>query len=246
MSQNDRKREVAYVAAKLAQSLLRDDDVLGVGTGSTVDFFIETLGRQKVHIHGAFSSSDRTSRQLEEIGVNVLDTNSGRRAALYVDGADEVDPHGALIKGGGGALTREKIVASLSDQFICLVDESKMVEQLGTFPLPVEVIPMAMANFAERIEAIGGTARLREGFTTDNGNVILDVLDIDLSKPALVENTLNNIAGVVENGIFWTQRPDLVLVGAKQGVRAHGQPNALERYAPHLDASVTTVIKEQV
>ena len=235
MSQDQLKQQVAEVAVELAKTWLSPNDILGVGTGSTVNFFIELLRREKLELRGAFSSSDASTRALKKIGVDVLDSNCGERASLYVDGADEIDSNGALIKGGGGALTREKIVASLSDSFVCLVDESKVVERLGRFPLPVEVIPMAKASVEMQIAQLGGVSQEREGYQTDNGNLILDVESLDLSEPENVEQTLNNIPGVVENGVFWVNRPELTLVGYADGVAVHGSAELLRRHEINLN-----------
>lgn len=231
MSQDQLKQRVAEVAIELTQAWLTPSDILGVGTGSTVNFFIDELGKQKVNVRGAFSSSDVSTRALQEIGIEVLDSNCGERATLYIDGADEVDSDGALIKGGGGALTREKIVASLSESFICLVDESKVVERLGDFPLPVEVIPMAKAHVEAQIAQLGGISRVREGFKTDNGNLVLDVKRLDLSDPESVERQLNNIAGVIENGVFWVNRPSVTLVGRDCGVELRSTETVRRRHA---------------
>ena len=234
MSQDQLKQQVAEVAVELAKTWLSPNDILGVGTGSTVNFFIELLSREKLELRGAFSSSDASTRALKKIGVDVLDSNCGERASLYVDGADEIDSNGALIKGGGGALTREKIVASLSDRFVCLVDESKVVERLGNFPLPVEVIPMAKASVEAQIAQLEGRSREREGFRTDNGNLILDVESIDLSDPQSVEQALNNIPGVVENGVFWANRPTLSLIGRRCGIEVVATAEILRRHASNL------------
>ncbi len=242
MNQDLLKQQVATVAIELAQAWLRPNDILGVGTGSTVNYFIDALGEQNFDLRGAFSSSDASTRLLRDIGIEVLDSNCGERATLYVDGADEVDANGALIKGAGGALTREKIVASLSNNFVCLVDESKVVDRLGVgnFPLPVEVIPMAKAHVEAEITRLGGMPSEREGFQTDNGNLILDVRELDLSDPESIEQTLNNIPGVVENGVFWNNRPVLTLVSHKNGVDVHGSAEMLQLHATKL--SRTSVI----
>ena len=238
MSQDQLKQKVAEVAIELAQAWLGPSDILGVGTGSTVNFFIDELGRRKVNLRGAFSSSDASTRALKEIGIEVLDSNCGERAVLYIDGADEVDSEGALIKGAGGAHTREKIVASLSESFICLVDESKVVERLGLgdFPLPVEVIPMAKALVEAQIAQLGGVPLEREGFRTDNGNLILDVEDLDLNDPESVERRLNNIPGVVENGIFSGNRPSVTLVGHDCGVELRCTESIRQRHASKWNA----------
>lgn len=239
MNQDLLKQRVATVAIELAQAWLRPNDILGVGTGSTVNYFIDALREQNFDLRGAFSSSDASTRLLRDIGIEVLDSNCGERAALYVDGADEVDANGALIKGAGGALTREKIVASLSDNFVCLVDESKVVDRLGigNFPLPVEVIPMAKANVEAQITQLGGMSKERDGFRTDNGNLILDIEHLDLSDPEGMEQTLNNIPGVVENGVFWSNRPVLTLVSHENGVDARGTTEMLRLHETKLGST---------
>lgn len=239
MNQDLLKQQVATVAIELARAWLRPNDILGVGTGSTVNYFIDALGEQTFDLRGAFSSSDASTRLLQDIGIEVLDSNCGERAALYVDGADEVDANGALIKGAGGALTREKIVASLSDNFVCLVDESKVVDRLGVgnFPLPVEVIPMAKASVEARIAQLGGVPKERNGFRTDNGNLILDVEHLDLSDPEGMEQTLNNIPGVVENGVFWSNKPVLTLVSHENGVDARGTTEMLQLHETKLGSA---------
>lgn len=234
MNQDQLKKQVAEAATQLTQAWLQPNDILGVGTGSTVNFFIDEVGKQNLSLRGAFSSSDASTQALQEIGIEVLDSNCGERAALYVDGADEVDAHGALIKGAGGALTREKIVASLSDSFVCLVDKSKVVERLGACPLPIEVIPMAKAHVEAQIKRLGGVPHEREGFRTDNGNLVLDVLRLDLSDPEAVEQTLNNIPGVVENGIFWANRPSMTLVGHECGVELRSTETERKRHESKL------------
>ena len=248
MNQDLLKQQVATAAIELARAWLHPNDILGVGTGSTVNYFIDALGEQKLELRGAFSSSDASTLALRDIGIEVLDSNCGERATLYVDGADEVDENGALIKGAGGALTREKIVAALSDNFVCLVDESKVVDRLGigNFPLPVEVIPMAKASVEAQITQLGGSPQEREGYRTDNGNLILDVERLDLSDPEGIEQTLNNIPGVVENGVFWQNRPLLTLIGQEGGVVVRGRAEVLECYADLLSATSILSQIEQV
>lgn len=213
-AQDEHKKAVAEAALEYVE----DDMVIGVGTGSTVNHFINGLARMKTRIDGAVSSSEATSQRLEAAGIRVLDLNSAGPLPLYVDGADECDAHRRLIKGGGGALTREKIVAEASRRFVCIVDESKCVRVLGAFPLPVEVIPMARSMVARKLVALGGRPVLREGVTTDNGNVILDVTGIDLTDPVAMERTLNQIPGIVTVGLFARRAADVLLVGSASGV----------------------------
>jgi ribose 5-phosphate isomerase A len=208
------KQEVAQAALKF----VRSDMVLGIGTGSTVNCFIEALATSGKRIEAAVSSSDATTALLESHGIEVRDLNLSGTLDMYIDGADEFDVHRRLIKGGGGALTREKIVTAASRRFICIVDESKKVAVLGKFPLPVEVIPMARSFVARQLVAMGGQPELRQNFITDNGNVIIDVHNMDLIDPVSVEKQLNNLPGVVTNGL-WAIRPaDVVLMATSSGV----------------------------
>lgn len=193
--------------------------VIGVGTGSTVDCFIQALAQSGMRLAGAVSSSERTARGLEAIGVPVLDLNSVDRLGVYVDGADEVDPGHCMIKGGGGALTREKIVAEVADTFVCIADGSKAVSTLGRFPLPIEVLPMARALVERRCVALGGQPRLREGFVTDNGNLIVDVHGLHITDPVELERQINEWPGVVTNGLFARRRADVVVLATPNGIR---------------------------
>ncbi|MDR1349952.1 MAG: ribose-5-phosphate isomerase RpiA [Zoogloeaceae bacterium] len=202
MNQNEQKQAVAQVAVDYVARHLPKGAILGVGAGSTVNFFIDALLPLRAHLGGAVASSEATRQRLEAIGVAVVDLNAVDRLAIYVDGADEIDPRLCMIKGGGGALTREKIVAAASDVFVCVVDSSKQVERLGRFPLPVEVIPMATRHVARQLVALGGEPALREGFVTDNGNLILDVRHLAIHDPAALETTLNQIPGIVTCGLF--------------------------------------------
>jgi ribose 5-phosphate isomerase A len=215
MNQDRQKRE----AAEAALEFINSGDVIGVGTGSTTNFFIDVLVRVKGKLDGAVPSSQASAEKLHCAGIRVLDLNRTGDLPLYVDGADEATASGYLIKGGGGALTREKIVASASRKFVCIVDESKLTDVLGSFPLPVEVIPMAQGLVSRRLVGLGGTPVLRESGETDNGNVILDVRNLNLVDPLQTERHLNNIAGVVENGIFACRPADVLLIGTDAGVR---------------------------
>jgi ribose 5-phosphate isomerase A len=196
----------------LIKHKLYPETILGIGTGSTVNFFIDELKSVKNNFAGAVSSSEASSILLKKNGIEVFDLNDVIEIAFYIDGADEVSPNNELIKGGGGAHTREKIVASASNEFICIVDESKIVSELGDFPLPVEVIPESRSLVARKILSIGGIPEYRSGFVTDQGNHILDVKDIDISNPESLEMMINNIPGVIDNGIFAANKPDIVLI----------------------------------
>ncbi len=206
-------------AAEAALGFLTDDTIIGVGTGSTVNFFIDALATQRDRLRGAVSSSEVSTARLRAAGIEVLDLNQSGDLELYVDGADEADRHGRLIKGGGGALTREKIVAAASRRFVCIVDGGKVVDVLGRFPLPVEVIPMARSYVARQLMKLGGQPVLREAFITDNGNPILDVHGLRILDPPALEATINGIAGVVTVGLFAQRAADIVLVGDAGGVR---------------------------
>jgi ribose 5-phosphate isomerase A len=206
------------LVAEAALDFIEAGEVLGVGTGSTTNFFIDALVRVKGKVDGVVSSSEASSERLRAIGLPVMDLNRTGDLSLYVDGADEATKHLHLIKGGGGALTREKIVASASRRFVCIADESKLSDHLGSFPLPIEVIPMAQSFVARKIIAMGGQPELRSGFTTDNGNLILDVKNLDLTNPSSMEAKLNLLPGVVDNGLFAARRADVLLMGSKSGV----------------------------
>ena len=214
MSQDDKKKAVARAALEFVES----GTIVGVGTGSTANYFIDALAEIKHKVDATVASSEESARRLREHGIPVTDLNSVSEMAVYVDGADETTRHLHLIKGGGGALTREKIVAAVAARFICVVDESKLVDRLGAFPLPVEVIPMARSYVARRIVRMGGQPELREGFTTDNGNVILDIRNLDILEPARIESELNQITGVVCNGLFAQRPADVLLIGRDSGV----------------------------
>ncbi len=215
MTQDERKQAVAQAALRHVPQ----GEIIGVGTGSTVNFFIDALATMKHDLAGAVSSSERSTERLKAHGIPVFDLNAVERLPVYVDGADEIDPSGAMIKGGGGALTREKIIAEVADRFVCIVDASKLVSVLGAFPLPVEVVPMARELVLRRLRALGGEPRQREGYITDNGNIILDVLDLAMPNPRELESSINQIPGVVTVGLFAHRGADLALVGTATGVQ---------------------------
>ncbi|MDD9885824.1 MAG: ribose-5-phosphate isomerase RpiA [Gammaproteobacteria bacterium] len=211
--------EQKQAAARAALDYVSAGDVIGVGTGSTVNYFIDALGEARGRIEGAVASSEATRARLQALSIPVLDLNAAGGLALYVDGADEANPRLQLIKGGGGALTREKIIAEAAESFVCIVDESKQVKVLGAFPLPVEVIPMARSLVARELVKLGGVPEWRDGFVTDNGNVILDVRRLDITEPAALEDRINRIPGVVTVGLFAHRPADVLLVGVAAGVR---------------------------
>lgn len=215
MNQNELKQAVAKAAIKYVV----EDALVGVGTGSTADFFIDELAKMKNRIDGAVASSERTAARLKSHGIRVVDLNSVDELPVYVDGADEVTEHLSMIKGGGGALTREKIVAAVARKFVCIADESKLVPVLGNFPLPVEVIPMARSYVGRQMVKLGGNPILRDGFTTDNGNLIIDVAGLKILDPVALEDAINNITGVVTVGLFARRGADTLLLGAPGGVR---------------------------
>lgn len=212
----DRKKQHA---AEAALSYVHDDDIVGVGTGSTVKWFIAAMAARKLRIRGAVSSSEATSTLLKKHGFDVLDLNSTGELPLYVDGADESDRHLRLIKGGGAALTREKIIAAASRRFVCIADESKLVDVLGRFPLPIEVIPMARSYVSREVVRLGGRPIYREGVITDNGNQIVDVHDLKIVDPTDLESTINQIPGVVTVGLFARRPADVLILGTDEGTR---------------------------
>lgn len=214
MTQDDKKKAAAIAAIDFVE----DDSIIGVGTGSTINYFIDALESIKSKVEGAVSSSEESTKRLKALGIEVFDLNSVGELDIYVDGADEITRHKAMIKGGGAALTREKIVAAVANKFICIIDDSKEVDVLGAFPLPVEVIPMARSYVAREIVKLGGDPVYREGVITDNGNVILDVHNLRILDPSELEKQLNNIVGVVTNGLFSLRGADIVLVGNESGV----------------------------
>jgi ribose 5-phosphate isomerase A len=215
MTQDELKRLVGQAAL----AYVVPGTVVGVGTGSTVNCFIDALASMKDRIAGAVSSSEKSTGRLREHGIPVLDANEVERLPVYIDGADEIDHGGHMIKGGGAALTREKIVADMADRFVCIADESKLVQTLGAFPLPVEVIPMAASQVARRLRALGGVPVLREGVVTDNGCCILDVKGLSIADPAGMEREINQWPGVVTVGIFARHRASVCLLGTPSGVR---------------------------
>ena len=208
-------------AAEAALEFVEDDMIVGVGTGSTVNYFIDALASMRHRIRGAVASSTATEARLRDAKIPVQELNSVDELPIYVDGADEATRHLHLIKGGGGALTREKIVAAASRRFVCIVDDSKLVDVLGKFPLPVEVIPMARSYVGRELAKLGGRPALRERFTTDNGNLILDVHNLKILNPVELEQRLNQIAGVVSNGLFAQRGADLLLVADGSGVQRY-------------------------
>jgi len=215
MTQDDLKQ----AAAKAAIAHVPDDCVVGVGTGSTANFFIAELGKIRQRIRGAVASSEATAKRLKDLGIAVLDLNGVDELPVYVDGADEVTRHLAMIKGGGGALTREKIVAAVARKFVCIADGTKLVDVLGKFPLPVEVIPLARSYVARELRKRGGHPEWRQNFITDNGNVILDVRGLSILNPVELEGALNQITGVVTSGLFARRGADVLLLGTADGVK---------------------------
>jgi ribose 5-phosphate isomerase A len=215
MTQDESKRAVAREALRYVV----DDAYIGVGTGSTANLFIDELAKYRGRIRGAVASSVATAERLKSHGIPVEELNNTGDLPVYIDGADEVTEHGAMIKGGGGALTREKVVAGASRQFVCIVDSSKLVPVLGTFPLPVEVIPMARSYVARQLAKLGGQPEWRMGFTTDNGNLVLDVRGLSMVNPAELESAINQIPGVVTVGLFARRGADVILVGGDAGVK---------------------------
>jgi len=215
MTQDEKKKAAAYAALEYVEK----DTIIGVGTGSTVNHFIDALATIKNDIIGAVSSSDASTAKLKGYGIEVFDLNEVSELSVYVDGADEINAYNHMIKGGGAALTREKIVSAVAKKFICIVDDTKNVDILGAFPLPVEVIPMARSYVARELVKLGGDPVYREGVVTDNGNVILDVHNLKIAEPLKLENQINSIVGVVTNGLFANRAANVVLVGAEDGVK---------------------------
>jgi ribose 5-phosphate isomerase A len=219
MDQNELKKAVAQAAANYVRSRLDDRSVIGIGTGSTANYFIECLAAFKHDICATVASSEETARRLKALQITVIDLNSAPEVSIYVDGADEANSYLHLIKGGGGALTREKIIAAVAKEFVCIADGSKLVDVLGRFPLPVEVVPMARSHVARQIVKLGGDPVYREGFITDNGNIILDVHNMSIVDPRELETQLNQITGVVTNGLFALRPADKLILGTKDGLK---------------------------
>ena len=215
MTQDELKKAVAQAAIHYVV----DDAIIGIGTGSTANYFIDELAKIKHRIKGTVASSEASAQRLKKHGIPVFELNSVDRISVYIDGADEANAHLYLVKGGGGALTREKIVAAVAEKFVCIADHSKLVDLLGKFPLPIEVIPMARSYVARELVKLGGTPLWRENFVTDNGNQILDVHNLKIIDPSTLEQTLNNITGVVTNGLFARRRADVLLLATPQGVK---------------------------
>ncbi len=216
MSQDALKRQ----AAEKALEFIEEDEIVGVGTGSTVNFFIDALATKKHLIRGAVSSSEASTARLRQHGIPVYELTAIDRLPVYVDGADESNHLLELIKGGGGALTREKIIAAVAEKFVCIADESKLVKKLGKFPLPIEVIPMARSHVAREMVKLGGDPVYRDGFETDNGNHILDVHNLDILHPIALEQKINQIVGVVTNGLFAARSADILLLATADGVKS--------------------------
>ena len=215
MTQDEMKRHAAWAALEF----ISKDSIVGVGTGSTVNHFIDALASIKDDIRGAVSSSEQSTAKLKQLGIAVLDLNEISELSIYIDGADEINSQKHMIKGGGAALTREKIVAAVAKTFVCIVDSTKQVEVLGCFPLPIEVIPMASSYVSRELEKLGARPVLRQGVVTDNGNQIIDAHDLQITDPLALEQQLNNIVGVVTNGLFARRPADIVLVGSSTGTR---------------------------
>lgn len=218
MTQDELKQAVAKAAFERIQQHLHEDSVIGVGTGSTANLFIDCLAEAKHKISCTVASSEETARRLKEHGIPVFDLNSVDEVSVYIDGADEANEYLQLIKGGGAALTREKIITAVAKEFICIADESKYVKVLGNFPLPVEVIPMARSHVGRQIVKLGGDPVYRDGVITDNGNIIIDVYNMSITDPRKLENDLNQIVGVVTNGLFANRPADVLLLGKESGV----------------------------
>jgi ribose 5-phosphate isomerase A len=219
MTQDELKQAVANAALNYIKPKLESDSIIGIGTGSTANYFIDALASIKGQINATVASSEASAQRLKGHGIQVYDLNSVDRVDFYIDGADEANSALQLIKGGGAALTREKIVTAVADEFICIADESKLVHTLGAFPLPIEVIPMARSHVARELVKLGGDPVYREGVVTDNGNVILDMYNFSIEQPLAIEQKINGITGVVTNGLFAIKPADVLLLGTANGVR---------------------------
>ena len=219
MDKEEKKKQSAEKAYEIIKKVLNRDTVLGIGTGSTTNYFIEILNQEKLNLKGAICSSNASEEYLKMSNIQILSLNDVHKIDFYVDGADEFNSRKELIKGGGGALTREKILAHSSETFICIVDDSKYSDLLGNFPVPIEVIDLARSAISREVMKMGGRPVYRNNFVTDNGNQIIDVHNLDLSVPYEIEQTINNIPGVVENGIFSSRKADIILLGTESGVK---------------------------
>lgn len=229
MNQNEQKKAVAEAALEEIRGQITKDTVLGIGTGSTANLFIDALGELKGQFRGTVASSEETAKRLKALDIDVMELNDVDEIPFYIDGADEANGQLHLIKGGGAALTREKVIAAVAREFICIADDSKKVDVLGKFPLPVEVIPMARSYVARRLSALGGQPVYRQGVVTDNGNVILDVHNLSITDPKKLENDINAIVGVVTNGLFANRGADLLLLGSADGVKTSSVINTPSR-----------------
>jgi len=220
MSQDEMKKMAARKAFEYVESLLDRDTIIGVGTGSTANFFIQELAKISEKIEGTVASSSESEKRLKALGIPVFDLNSAGEVRIYVDGADEANEHLQLIKGGGAALTREKIIAAASQEFVCIADETKLVPILGRFPLPIEVIPMARSHVGRQIVKLGGDPVYRENCVTDNGNHIIDVYNLEILEPKKLEQEINQITGVVTNGLFAERSANLLILGTSSGIKS--------------------------
>ena len=217
----DKQQQLKIEAAKVALKYIQDDEIIGIGTGSTVNCFIDLLAEHKHRISGAVSSSIASTKKLKALGIEVIELNDAHTIPVYIDGADESNHDLELIKGGGGALSREKIIAAVADKFVCIADESKYVETLGEFPLPIEVLPMSRSYVARELVKLGGDPVYRHGFVTDNGNVILDLHNMEISQAKILENKINQIAGVVTNGLFAARSADHLILATENGIKEY-------------------------
>jgi len=217
----DKQQQLKIEAARVALKYIQDDEIIGIGTGSTVNCFIDLLEEHKHRITGAVSSSVASTKKLEALGIEVIDLNDAHSIPVYIDGADEANYELELIKGGGGALSREKIIAAVADKFVCIADESKYVKTLGEFPLPIEVLPMSRSYVARELVKLGGDPVYRHGFVTDNGNIILDLHNIEISQAKILENKINQITGVVTNGLFATRPADHLILATGSGIKEY-------------------------